>query len=50
MYFLIYILILQIFYAALHKVFGSLYQDEIQIDSKEAVSVLACATLLQLVV
>ncbi|GBM72142.1 Protein germ cell-less [Araneus ventricosus] len=33
---------------ALHKVFGSLYQDEIQIMPLEAVAVLACATLLQL--
>ncbi|XP_054706473.1 protein germ cell-less-like [Uloborus diversus] len=33
---------------ALHKVFGSLYKDEIQIDSFEAVSILACAILLQL--
>lgn len=33
---------------ALHKVFGSLYQDEIQIMPLEAVSILASATLLQL--
>ncbi|GFR01035.1 germ cell-less protein-like 1, partial [Trichonephila clavata] len=33
---------------ALHKVFGSLYQDEIQILPLEAVSILASATLLQL--
>ncbi|KAG8189166.1 hypothetical protein JTE90_018458 [Oedothorax gibbosus] len=33
---------------ALHKVFGSLYQDEIQIQPSEAVSILASATLLQL--
>ncbi|KFM74518.1 Germ cell-less protein-like 1, partial [Stegodyphus mimosarum] len=33
---------------ALHKVFGSLYQDEINIEPSEAVSVLAAATLLQL--
>ncbi|GIY88362.1 germ cell-less protein-like 1 [Caerostris extrusa] len=33
---------------ALHKVFGSFYQDEIHINPLEAVSILACATLLQL--
>lgn len=33
---------------ALHKVFGSLYQDEIQIEPSEAVSILASAAVLQL--
>lgn len=37
------------YFVALHKVFGSLYQDEIQIEAGEAVSLMAAATLLQLV-